>query len=408
MLYWRLAFRNLFRHKTRLILNLILLVGAFSAIVIFKGFKTYVLGNIADVVVDVQYGHVQIAKTSLWENAAVTRVTDRMIGEPDKVAALMAIPEVEAVSPRVSFYGLINTETKSQPTRFFGYDSAKEPYLQARLVFIEGKPFAEPRQAVISSGLQKLFKLKMGDGITIVSPTLDGSINAMDLTVTGVFQTGFSEMDNATVFLSSQDAQRVLDSDHVDSLIVRLKNPDDIENMKGSVKAILAKNAKDIEPGLDARTWRDLSGMYNQVANFFNFQNSVIEFILLVLLLLSVSNTMSMTVFERMSEIGTLRALGDYELDIQRLFFIEAVLLGALATVIAIPVSYLLAKGISGLQIPVTLPMASRPIPLQIVTYWQAYLGAILVCFISIVGASILPARKGSRTSIVEALRAKT
>ena len=60
MLYWRLAFRNLLRHRGRLILNLILLVGAFSTIVCFKGFKSHVLNTIHDLIIDSQFGHLQV------------------------------------------------------------------------------------------------------------------------------------------------------------------------------------------------------------------------------------------------------------------------------------------------------------------------------------------------------------
>jgi putative ABC transport system permease protein len=391
-------------------LNLVLLVGAFTAIVTFKGFKTHVLASMTKVLVETQLGHVQVAKPQYWNNASVNRAAERMISDPEGLIQKLKLDGVEYISPRVSFYGLINTESKSQSTRFVGFDPQLESKVESRLKFMEGGPFAERKQAIISSGLQKVLKVKMGDTVTVVSPTLDGSINAMDLTILGVFKSGFADVDDGTVFLSLKDAQKVLDSNAANNLMIMLKDPDQAEAVKLQLQKLVGpmEDPRSLEGGLQVKTWRQLSDMYIQVENFFNFQNTVIEIILLLLLLLSVSNTMSMTVFERLSEIGTLRALGDYEGDIRRLMLLEAILLGLVAVLVAVPFSYAFVKGISNLAIPVTLPLSSQPIFLRIIPYPESYFEATFVCFFSIVVASLWPARKGAKTPIVEALRAKT
>ena len=74
---------------------------------------------------------------------------------------------------------------------------------------------------------------------------------------------------------------------------------------------------------LQVRDWKDLAELYTQVEVFYIFQNFLIEVIIVCLLFLSIANTVSMTVFERLSEIGTLRALGDYESEVRNLFLIH-------------------------------------------------------------------------------------
>jgi putative ABC transport system permease protein len=403
MLYWKLAFRNLFRHKTRLTLNLILLVGAFTSIVIFKGFKANVLNHMRDVIIDTQLGNIQVAKEQFWNNTPVDRAIDKLIEDPKAlIQRLAAIDGIDYISARISFYGLINTETKSIPARFIGFDPNLETKLQPRLSFPKGRPFSDRKQVIVSTGLEKILKLKPDENVTVVSPTLDGGLNAMDFTATGVFATGFTETDNGTVFLSLADAQKVLDSDRVENLMIVLKDRERSREIQSQIQGVLENT------GLRAKSWQDISELYVQVEGFFNFQNTVIEVILLLLLLLSVSNTMSMTVFERLAEIGTLRALGDYESNIQMLFFIEAILLGLLATAIAIPFSYMVVQLINAVGVPVVLPLASQPMPLQVAVTASSYASAIAICFFSIVLASLWPSRKGAATPIVDALRAKT
>ena len=223
MLVLKIAFRNLFRHKTRLVLNLILLVGAFSAIVTFKGFKTHVLESLKDVIIDTNLGHLQIAKQSFWDSAPADQVTDNMIsGSSELIKKLSQIEGIEYISPRVSFYGLINSGEKSISAQFIGFQPETETKMQGRLFFDAGRSLSASKQLIIGSGLQKMTKVNPGNDVTIVSPTLDGSINALDVKVTGIFSTGFSDIDNGTVFLSLKDAGKILGSDHVDRVPISL------------------------------------------------------------------------------------------------------------------------------------------------------------------------------------------
>lgn len=402
MLTFKLAFRNLFRHKTRLFLNLSLLVGAFSAIVLFKGFKEHVLWMMKNSKIETQYGHLDIGQKSYWNNEPVDIVTDKMVANSSElIEKIKALPDVKFASSRISFYGLVNTEEKSVPARLMGLDPAVEVNMQKNLLFTEGSAFSDAKSAIIGAGLAKTLKVKTNDEVTIVTPTLDGGVNAMDLHVQGIFSTGWADIDNGTVFINLKDAQKVLDTDYVDQLIIQLKDEDKMSAVSQQIQPM-------IQPAnLQIKRWIDLADLYNQVANFYNFQNVVIEAILLALLILSVSNTTNMTVFERLAEIGTLRALGDYEVDVQKLFLLESFFLGLLAIVIAIPVSTAVMQIITGLNIPLVLPFTSRAVPLKIIPLVFAYVEASAVCLISIVLASIWPTKKGSHVSIVTALRAK-
>lgn len=406
MLYLRLAYRNIFRQKGRLILNLILLVGAFTGIVVFKGFKVHVLETMKSILIETQYGHIQVAKSSFWDNAAVDQLADKMLVDPSSlVEKISKLEEVQFASPRVEFYGLLNTEEKSLPAFFIGFQPEMESELQKRLFFAEGESLSASKQVIIGVGLQKILKAKVGDDITIVSPTIDGSINAMDLKVTGVFSTGFEEVDNRTVYLSLKDAQKIYDSNAVNRILITLKNDQNLDLTTEKISRLVATEAPSDQ--LRAKNWRELGELFNQVENFYNFQNLAIELILMALILLSVSNTMDMTVFERISEIGTMRALGDKESDIRILFLIEAIILGAIAILVSVPFSFILMKVVSNLKISILLPLASQPISLELIPYLGSFFAASALCFFSIVIASLWPAKKGAKVSIVTALKAK-
>ncbi len=402
MLYWRLAFRNLLRHRGRLILNLILLVGAFSTIVCFKGFKSHVLKTIHDAIIDTQYGHLQVAQKSFFDNLPVEQNSEKMVENADELADKIShIPGVQFASPRVEFYGLMNTEEKSVNAHFIGLQPLIENRVQTAMLIKEGHIFDQPKQTIVSTGMKTKLNINAGTDVTVVSTTLNGGVNAMDLKINGVFSTGFADIDNGTVFLNLKDSQRILDTDAADKIIVTLNNENEIPLIRSEILKLLTGT------NLQVKTWRDLAELYNQVENFYIFQNFFIELIILMLLLLSVANTVSMTVFERLSEIGTLRALGDYESDVRFLFLIESFLLGVFAVLIAIPVSLGLIQLVTSLNWTLVLPLSSLPIPFKLVPTIEAYLEASIVCLLSVMVASLWPARKGSQVSIVIALGAK-
>ncbi|MFZ3228777.1 MAG: FtsX-like permease family protein [Pseudobdellovibrio sp.] len=402
MLLWRLAFRNLLRHRGRLFLNMLLLVGAFSTIVCFKGFKNHVLNEIQRIMIDTQFGHIQVAKKKYWDNSAVDQLTDKMIQNTSElVTQISENPQIQFVSPRIEFYGLVNTEEKSVTAHFVGIQPNVETQLQSSLLIPEGTAFHNAHEALLSTGLKTKLNLKSGSSVTVVSPTLAGGVNAMDLHVQGIFGTGIAEVDNGTIYLPLVDAQKILDTDFADKLVITIKNESNSAEVISDIRRII-KNTD-----LEVKSWRDLADLYNQVEDFYIFQNFFIEMIILLLLLLSVANTVSMTVFERLSEIGTLRALGDYETDIQKLFLIESFLLGGLSILIGIPISLAIVHFVSSLSIPITLPMASQPILFKLLPNVASFIEASTVCLFSVVLASLWPARKGSKIPIVSALLAK-
>lgn len=352
--------------------------------------------------IDSQYGHIEIAKKSFWENLPAVQVTDKMIqNSQELISQISKNPDVQFASPRVEFYGLINTEDKSVTAHFIGLQPNVETQLQTSVIITEGKEFHQSHESLLSVGLKSKLNLHSGTSVTIVSPTLLGGINAMDVKVQGIFSTGIAEVDTGTAYISLQDAQKILDADYADRLIITLKDEANISKVIKGLKKQFAGS------DLVVKSWRELADLYNQVEDFYVFQNFFIEMIILLLLLLSVANTVSMTVFERLNEIGTLRALGDHETDIQKLFLIESILLASVAILIALPVSLAIIQLVASLDIPVTLPMASQPIPFKFLPTTGAFIEAAGICFFSVIFASLWPARKGSKFSIVSALSAK-
>ena len=125
------------------------------------------------------------------------------------------------------------------------------------------------------------------------------------------------------------------------------------------------------------------------------------------MVVLSVANSVNMSVFERIGEFGTMRALGDRAGRVFRLIVTESALLGSIGAILGVAGGVVLATAISAVGIPMPPPPNGnvgytaiiRIVPSVLAMAFTVGLAATLL-------AALLPALKVSRVPVVDALRA--
>ena len=402
MMRLKLAVRSLLRNRRRSILNFVMVAGGFSAIVLFEGFAWHLLSQVRKGAINSQYGHLQIAKEKFWSPLAAETSKERSLDPQAIFDKLRSDPRVDYASGRISFFGLLSSGDQTISAQFIGFDPAVEQRMLNNLWIIEGKNLsAEDKSAFYAIGGRGLIKKlggKVGDDFTILGHTYDGAVNAMDFQLKGIFQSAIAEVDNATIFIPLSMAQRLLDTELVERVVILLKDsttPDEI--------AFEAKNwlGQDLTP----RTWYQLADLFRQVEEFFGLQNLIIEVIILLLVLLSISNTVGMSIHERTGEIGTMRALGEKSSDIIKLFSLESLIIGIGGSLLGALFALLVAFLLNSLEYSVVLPGASIPIRLRIEFVSSSFFYATVGTTVTALLATYFPARKITKLEIVEALR---
>jgi putative ABC transport system permease protein len=127
--------------------------------------------------------------------------------------------------------------------------------------------------------------------------------------------------------------------------------------------------------------------------------------VLAVVVILATANTMTMSVFERTREIGTLLAIGMERSSIRTLFLLEGILLGLIGSAVGAVLSLLLraALNASGIMLPPP-PGATRGNVLHVDFIPLAYGIGFAVMSLTLLVAAWWPARRASRLNPVEAL----
>jgi putative ABC transport system permease protein len=125
-----------------------------------------------------------------------------------------------------------------------------------------------------------------------------------------------------------------------------------------------------------------------------------------LLILLSISNTLTMAVMERTSEIGTMMALGLRRRKVLRLFLNEGVVLGMVGGILGVSVGWALALLISYVGIPMPPPPGMDVgFTAEIMVTRTLAFAALTMAVIATTLAAVYPAWKASRLEIVHALR---
>ena len=155
----------------------------------------------------------------------------------------------------------------------------------------------------------------------------------------------------------------------------------------------------------EIKTWYELSDFYQKTVELYRRHFAVLRLIILVMVLLSVANSINMNIYERTGELGTLRAIGHRAGRVFKLVVAESFVLGLTGSVLGTVVGSVAALAISAIGIPMP-PMPNTDIAysahIQLVPAELVF--AFLIGLFASILAALWPAWRISRLPIVDAL----
>ncbi|HEV8254533.1 MAG TPA: FtsX-like permease family protein [Vicinamibacteria bacterium] len=402
----RLAVRNVFRNRRRTLLTLGVLSAGVAVLILFAGFVSDGEATLREVTIKNQYGHMQLARKAYWRDRAGGSLSDFVIEDYQELRrALERLPHVRRVAPTLEFMGLASNGDAS--VAFIGrgmeIDRATDPTWNfPRMVAGQVKGNTVANAAFIGKGLLRGLRAGLHDDVMLLTTTPTGALNAVDVSVEGVLETGAREFDDTMVIVPIERAQALLATPGALKLTVFLDRTQSLPEVYPLVRSYVEQR----HPDLEIRQWFQLAGFYRQVVAMNRAAFDFLGLIIGGIVTFSIVNTFVMSLFERVEEVGTLRAIGATRARILRLFLLEGVAVGALGAASGVVLGVVLAKLISlkGIYIP-PFPTFSMGYYSHIGIVPSAIAKACLLGVATSTLASIYPALKAARLEIVEAVR---
>ena len=401
-LFLRLAYRNLSRQGLRTILTLSAIVLGVAGLILARGFVEDIFVQLGEGTIHSQLGHVQIYRTGYLENG-VQRPLAFIIDDPSRVLqATRALPEVRETMSRLNFSGLLNDGRHDAAALIEGIQPSREALVATFHQVIDGRRLrdSDGYGIYVGEGVATKLHLRPGQAVNLVVSTPGGALNTLEFEVIGVFRSYSKDYDARAAQINLVAAQELLQTTGINSMVVLLRNTADTDPVANRLRAALPS------PGFEVRTWSELSDFYTKTVDLFKRQFGFLELVILLLIVLSVLNTINLNLFERRGEFGTMRALGNSNRHIFTLIVCEALFLGIAGSVAGMLLGVLLAMAISAIGIPMPPPPnADLGYVAQIRMTPFGVAGAGLVGVVASLLASLLPGRRISRMPIVDALR---
>ena len=244
--------------------------------------------------------------------------------DPALIDELRSHPGVRGVSPRLRAFGLLAHSDATRPAELLGIDPERESQVtnfSRQLIAGHYPEKSEADAALIGAGLAKRLGVAPGDELVFLTQAADGSLGNDLLTVSGIFETGAGNRDNALVLVQLSWLQRLtVLPGKIHELALTIDEPMAAAELAASLKPVLPD-------GLELRTWGQLLPEMQEVIASYDVSRLILVTILYAATGLGILNTIFMSVLERTREFGILMALGMKPGEVRGLVLLETLVL---------------------------------------------------------------------------------
>ena len=400
----RLAFRSVFRNRVRSLIALSAIVFGVAALLISSGFIEWIFVNLREATILSRLGHIQVSRPGYFTDGTADPFAYLLPESSPEMASIAATPHLKILTPRLSFGGLASHGETTVSFLGEGVDPDKELAVSQMLSITQGRNLSadDPRGVIVGEGLAATMGIKLEEPIVLLAATASGGMNAVEGHVRGLFSSHTKAFDDTVLRLPIMTARELLRAPGAHTWVILLDDTARTDFLLRQFRARFPESRS----RLFFRPWWEMADFYTKTVRLFSRQMGVVNLIIGLIIVLSISNTLTKSVLERTGEIGTLLATGTQRRVVLKLFVLEGLVLGVVGGLAGLAIGIAIARLISVIGIPMPPPPGSnRGYIAQILVTPPLAVRAFLVSVATALLASLHPAWRASRLAIVDALR---
>jgi lipoprotein-releasing system permease protein len=243
----------------------------------------------------------------------------------------------------------------------------------------------------------------VGSPIQVVSPL--GSPTAIGVipkvrrfVITGLLNTGMSEIDSTLVFMGLADAQKFFElGDAVSNIEIRVNDVNQSREIADRIQ---------LQLGFPYLT-EDWTRLWPNLFSALQLEKTVYFLVLLLMVLIGAFNiisTLVMVVMEKRKDIAILMSMGATRASIRKIFLLKGFIIGIVGTTLGLLLGLLVCTLIAQyrFELPKDVFLIST-VPVRI--YFSNFMIVTVASFIVCLLASIYPARQAAKLDPVEIIR---
>jgi lipoprotein-releasing system permease protein len=322
-------------------------------------------------------------------------LSDKITDYDKTIKEIISMKDVKSATPTIKGQALLNTGIEVKGILVYGVDpSLEQKSGEWNKYIIKGSlNKTDNTGVVLGSELARRMSVGIGDSVQLVTGV--GIITP--LTVTGIFQANFYEIDVRIAFINLTQAQSIYKlPNSINAISIKLNNPLNADKVSEDIMSKFSH--------LNSRSWlKDNKGLLAAMATEKKVIFIVMMFIIIVAML-GIANLLVMIVIEKTMEISILRAIGASKRNISLIFLYQGMFIGISGIISGCTLGYLGSFFLS--KYPISLPsdiyiIGTLPVDMQVKDFVFVSLSAFIVCLI----ASIVPARRAVKLKPIETIR---
>ena len=412
---WKIALRNTVRHGRRTIITAVVMMVGISVFISFDSLLAGLDRMAVDNMADYTLSSLKI-RTPVYVQDIEATPLDKGLAHPEETLAAVAAQGLQGAA-RIRFVARVSNYTDEIPVLADAVDPAADARvfrLPSAVTAGSWLSRAAPHSVVLGAELARELKLTVGDTVLVTAQTVNDVTNADEYTIAGLVSTPAPEVNLGGLFMPLEDARALLDAPSGPGGLVT--EVDVALPRAPSLAAALAQGETTASRLRSALPADRVDPIGTLAASYLALRNAKASYalvpviIVLIISAVGIVNTILMSVFSRVREIGVLRAYGMTAGDIRRLFTLEGLALGLAGSLLGVFLGSLLdllliVKGIS--MGAFTQSLGSLPVSGTLYGEWNPrtmLIGFIFGVVVSLVAARI-PARRAGRLEPTAALR---
>jgi putative ABC transport system permease protein len=257
------------------------------------------------------------------------------------------------------------------------------------------KAESEEMPVIMGQRMARSCKLKEGDVTTIRWRDVNGTFDAKEVEVVGVFSCDVPNVDAGQIWLSIENLQEMMQA------------PDE-------VTLLILGEKSDLKEDIPGWKYKDLDSLMKEMDEMIKIKRvggAFLYLVLIILAMLAIFDTQVLSIFRRQKEIGTYIAMGMTRKQVISLFTVEGAMHAILAVVVGAVygIPFLLWQMKVGFSMPAGTDDMGLAIAESIFPVYGIGLILFTVLLVLVITTivSFMPARKISKMNPTEAIKGK-